>query len=88
MWVVEGATGEWDDACDWVVCAYTTKEEAEKHAYAAQNWWVDNYEAWHDAWPSAWVKNPYDPDACRPDYNGTKYSVFEIDLKTEFVPVA
>jgi hypothetical protein len=86
MWVVMGETGAYDDYCDWMVCAYTTEAEAEKHAQAAQNWWVDNFHAWHDAWPGEWVKNPYDLMACRPDYTGTKYHVFEIELKTEFVP--
>lgn len=88
MWVVMGATGVWDDYSDWMVCAYTTKEEAEKHAQAAENWWVENFAAWHDAWPGEWVRNPYDPNGCRPDYNGSTYTEFELELKTEFVPVA
>lgn len=84
-----GATGEYADYSDWMVCAYTTKDAAEKHAQAAQNWWIENRDVWDsDDWWDKDVHNPYDSYGCRPDYTGTEYHAFEIDLKTEFVPVA
>lgn len=37
IFLVEGRTGEYDDRCEWPVCAYKSKKDAEAHMFAANN---------------------------------------------------
>lgn len=82
IYLVEGSTGEYSDAQDWIVCAYRSKEKAEEHASKAtqrskelqnENWRYQNMDARG--------VNEFDSNF-QMDYTGTDYYVIETELKS------
>ena len=71
IYVVKGETGEYDDHREWPVRAYFSQKLAELHRLHAQ---IVADDRQNDPIVSA-----YDP-FIKMDYNGTKYSVIEIDF--------
>ena len=45
VYVVRGSCGSYDDRYEWLVCAYPTQREAEKHCIAAQSRATEIYDA-------------------------------------------
>lgn len=84
-YVVAGFTGAWEDAIDWSVRAFVSKEKAQKFVDDANQWLKDNgfyriekgdKKLWNvDYHPEC----PFDKNLCV-DFNGTSYSMEEIDL--------
>jgi hypothetical protein len=74
IWLVEVHCGEYSDRCDWVVCAYRNKADADKHAHMAEL----EAAALNAKYPRSWdipaKANPYDA-AMQTDYTGTNYTV-------------
>jgi hypothetical protein len=77
IWIVSGATGEWDDYQCWDVAAYPTKILATRHTMLAKKWLDDNrcYVDKNKKW-----NNPYDP-YMQIDYNGTTWGVRPVPFK-------
>ena len=84
IWVVYGQTGEYSDHSEWTVAAYTTEEEANKHARLATEWYkaAGATELRRDYEGKS--KNPHDP-FMRVDYTGTEWGVYPCILR-EAVP--
>lgn len=75
-YIVHGKTDEYSDRCEWLVAAYSTKEQAEAHCKLAQEW-VDKLDYYDYENPLKAEHNPYDP-GCSLDYTGTQYTVIEL----------
>ena len=74
IYIVKGETGEYDDHGEWFVKAYFSQKLAESHRLHAQV--VADVQ---DTGQEAPIVSAYDP-FIKMDYNGTKYSVIEIDF--------
>ena len=80
IYVVFGMTGEYDDAHDWAIAAYTDKAMAEEHAKLAYKDSVrllQEYKGERHLIPYA--ANRYDKEMCM-DSNGVEYTVATIPL--------
>ena len=74
IYVVKGETGEYADHGEWFVKAYFSQKLAESHRLHAQAVADDQ-----DRKQETPIVSAYDP-FIKMDYNGTKYSVIEIDF--------
>ena len=86
VWIVEGATGEYSDHCEWPVDAWDNKEAAEARvAFLGAKYreivgvhtdrYTDEYEAAKEK------MREFDP-SFRCDYTGTRYHCYEVTLMT------
>jgi len=84
IFVVVGQTGEYSDACEWLVAAYSNESDAQKHVEeatrVARAIAVLRESDGHDARGAA---NPYDPQMTI-DYTGTTYSVARVAVPERF----
>lgn len=79
IWLVRGSTGEYSDHCEWLVMAYPSEVEAQKHADAAQAFMAGKTS------PRFPTDNPYDPQ-CQCYYTGTDYAVEMVEVRETFPP--
>lgn len=95
IYLVQGFTGEYDDACEWPVCAYDNIDDAEKHAIHAKFEADRIFELWKSdgqygsIYPSdakGKYSNAYD-EGMKIDYTGTNYMVIDIELHKGFKKV-
>ena len=90
IYLVTGEMGEYSDRMEWLVCAYASRELAEKHMRAANAWIEDTkskYDDWFDfrnAVREKETSSPYDPgleDVYSLD--GVEYCVSGVELRDE-----
>jgi hypothetical protein len=84
IWIVFGATGEYEDKHDWMVAAYFNEGDARAHADAALRFYHEN-NCFDRRYDSATPKNPFDP-GMGIDYTGTTWDVYPVTLHDAFVP--
>ena len=84
IYVVQGSTGEYEDRCEWLVAAYSSKPAAEARVANATRRASElfteygNIRKWRDAHSQNQAKgNEYDEDM-QVDYNGVEYCVLEV----------
>lgn len=84
IYILQGSTGEYSDRTDWIVRAYTSKDEAEADCFKAN----DEAHAVMKTTESYWEITDkeislltVDPNA-QFDYTGTSYWVKDCELKT------
>ena len=79
IYLVWGQTGEYEEAAEWIVCAYTNAAKARGHADQATaevGVILNQYDSYLRVPPGA---NRFDPHM-QLDYTGTRYTVSEIEL--------
>lgn len=79
IYLVEGSTGEYSDASDWIVCAYKSKEKAEEHAGNAERRAKELADTRESRYHVHAGSNEFDLHM-RMDYTGTWYHVIEVEL--------
>jgi len=82
--IIVGSTGEYSDYNTWLVAAYLLKEHADVAAEKLNAWCMEHgfHNGIADYSERRSLKPPGDPQfSC--DYNGTKYTVEEVDLRCE-----
>lgn len=86
IYIVMGFTGEYSDAAEWRVVAYTTKEQAEIHIqrinaiikeYTKRDYNTQNI------LQNRIIEEGLDSN-CRVDYTGVSYNIEEIELFRHF----
>lgn len=86
VWIVVGRTGEYSDACEWNVAAFSNEEDALILKDKAQNYFnviwnsCDSTDSINRMIHSQRQTNPYDPNM-RVDYTGTKYKVVRVPFE-------
>jgi hypothetical protein len=81
IYIVNGATGEYSDQDDWVVCAYRDRALADAHVHDAMIR-AKEIEKSGSRYEQKKGENEFDPNM-RMDYTGTKYYVVETELKNK-----
>jgi hypothetical protein len=79
VYVVRGSCGSYDDRYEWLVFAYPTQREAEKHCIAAQSRATKIYDA-SDQLSKELGVNEWDANMCL-DYGGAYYRVDEVPYR-------
>ncbi len=87
MWLVQGYTGEYEDAKRWIVASFDSPRRAQTWATRAQDWanakgvgtGPINYDIYHAyRWPAdEGEPNPYDAGMVV-DYTGVSYGVTKL----------
>jgi hypothetical protein len=91
VYVVMGETGEYSDRAFWHVVAYRDEEAAKAHVQRAEAWLMKN--GVHCDAPNpggidyedreALVgQNPEDPNMKVPEYYGSRYFYFDVELRS------
>jgi hypothetical protein len=83
IYLVTAETGEYSDHQEWIVHAYRYRQEAERHAKAANHWCERHgcdreLSASQSLTETSALDNPLDPEF-RTDYTGTIYNVTEVE---------
>ena len=87
-YIVVGYTGQYEDAIQWNVIAYTSKEVANTHAKLAEEELIKKYG--EEYWRSANLENVYDPYLGEHYFQESVYygveeiEISDIKTKTEF----
>ena len=81
VYLVQGSTGEYDDYRDWIVCAWSTRTQARRHAIAL----IKRMSVLGDGIKDIFSKETesmreHDPYfSC--DYTGTEYDIIEVEVR-------
>ena len=82
IYIVRGATGEYEDRIDWLVKAYWSLRKAKAHAKKAQRRASELFSHDFDERRKARTKNEFDKEM-RMDYVGTWYYVETVEFENE-----
>jgi hypothetical protein len=84
IFVVLGATGEYDDYQEWIVCAYRHIEDAQNHAGKAEEEARRLFKERPESSIHTRHVTPFDANM-QIDYTGTKYLIEETTLHGAFL---
>jgi len=83
IYILQGSTGEYDEAIRWFIAAYLSKDDCERHRVLCRKdaaIWERLRDSPYDSPDRGW--SLYDP-ALKMDSNGTVYTITELPINTE-----